>query len=397
MAPLRVTACGGGNAVHVFASIIAEDVEMSLFLNYQDEAAEFRDGMEAAGGMVTCHYRDQAFTGTPSFVSKDAAEVIPGRDVVLLPVPSFAHRSILEAIAPHLSDNTIVCAVPGGGGFDLLAHEIMSQHCNARNIIICGTNQLPYQCRTTTYGSSVELIGFKGNIDVATTPADAAERVAKVLTRVIGLTTVSPLKHFIEVTLAPANQVIHPCIMYGLFRDFNGEPYEDRPMFYQGTTDFTAGIMDTVSVEIQSIAEALHLKLGLTFSKKIPNIADLMRGLYGNELDDPSCTRTIFCSNKGYAGLRAPMEPHSSGQGWVPRFQYRYLTEDIPHGLCVVKGLAVLAGIETPMIDTLIIWAQGHLQKQYLTIDGQIGPDFTDTGAPQARGIDTLGKLGEAM
>ena len=38
---------------------------------------------------------------------------------------------------------------------------------------------------------------------------------------------------------------------------------------------------------------------------------------------------------------------------WVPNFGYRYLAEDIPFGLCVTKGLAQLAGVETPETDTV--------------------------------------------
>ena len=41
-----------------------------------------------------------------------------------------------------------------------------------------------------------------------------------------------------------------------------------------------------------------------------------------------------------------------------PDYKYRYLSEDIPCGLCVCKGVAELLGVPTPEMDLVIAWAQ---------------------------------------
>ncbi len=46
---------------------------------------------------------------------------------------------------------------------------------------------------------------------------------------------------------------------------------------------------------------------------------------------------------------------------FMPDFTYRYLTEDVPFGLCAMKGVADLMGVPTPHFDKIIVWAQGKM------------------------------------
>ena len=52
--------------------------------------------------------------------------------------------------------------------------------------------------------------------------------------------------------------------------------------------------------------------------------------------------------------------------GLVPDFGTRYLSEDMPYGLVVTRGIAELADLPTFMIDRVITWAQVHLAEEYL-------------------------------
>lgn len=66
----------------------------------------------------------------------------------------------------------------------------------------------------------------------------------------------------------------------------------------------------------------------------------------------------------------------------------RYLTEDIPNGLCVIKGLAVLVDCPTPTLDKTVVWAQSVMRGgkyKFIADDGHsLGPDFfTATQTPQ--------------
>jgi hypothetical protein len=330
--------------------------------------------------------RGEETKGKPDVVSADPADVVPGADVVLIPLPSFSHVSTLQAIGPHLKDGCIIVSLPGQGGFNWVARDVLGPEKSSR-IVIAGTNQLPYQCRIIEYGSSVELIGHKRHIKVATEPKEQADEVARILTDLIGVTKVGPLPHFLVVTLTPANQVIHPTIMYGLFHDYQ-EPLAEPPLFYQNTDEFTAEVMSSTSNEVLEIASAVAEQSGQDLP--VPALDEMMREMYSEELEDPSTMKSIFCSNRGYQGLYAPMIKTDDGR-FAPDFGYRYLTEDIPRGQCVLKGVGLVAGVATPTIDRLIHWAETVMGKRYLDDQGLLNPDTVqETAAPQAFGFNTI-------
>jgi hypothetical protein len=78
---------------------------------------------------------------------------------------------------------------------------------------------------------------------------------------------------------------------------------------------------------------------------------------------------------------------------FIPNFQYRYLTEDVPYGLVITRALADIAGVETPMIDEVISWAQRVTDKVYLVGGRLEGPDMADLPTPQNHGIFSLDDL----
>ena len=71
-------------------------------------------------------------------------------------------------------------------------------------------------------------------------------------------------------------------------------------------------------------------------------------------------------------------------------FTYRYMLEDIPLGLCVVKGYADLVNVDTPTMNTVLEWAQRWMKKSYV-VDGKLtGSDVGETMSPQAHGFTDI-------
>lgn len=107
---------------------------------------------------------------------------------------------------------------------------------------------------------------------------------------------------------------------------------------------------------------------------------------------DKTSIYTMLRTNKGYRGLTHPMrEVEIDGvKKYLPNFKYRYFTEDIPMGLVVTRGIAELAAVPTPNMDTVIMWCQEMLGKEYL-VDGKlVGKDIHSTRAPQHYGFTDL-------
>merc|ERR1719221_2242645 len=85
----------------------------------------------------------------------------------------------------------------------------------------------------------------------------------------------------------------------------------------------------------------------------------------------------------------------AEGAGYVPHFGHRYLSEDVPTGLCFTKGIACLLRVRTSWIDKVLWWSQEKLGREFITKDGRMeGKDVASTRAPQAYGVRTRKKLG---
>lgn len=105
------------------------------------------------------------------------------------------------------------------------------------------------------------------------------------------------------------------------------------------------------------------------------SIYDLVK-FYSHEISDTSSLRSCFCTNAAYQGLKHPMKQHNN-HPFVPDFSHRYLTEDVPYGLAVIKGIAEIVQVDTPTIDKILLWAQEKMGKEYFVGSKRQGKDFS--------------------
>lgn len=82
----------------------------------------------------------------------------------------------------------------------------------------------------------------------------------------------------------------------------------------------------------------------------------------------------------------------TEGGRYVPDFNHRFLLEDIPC-LAVVRGIAEIAGVETPNMDTVLSWGQEKLGKEYLVGSSLTGRDVPTTRCPQGYGFTSIEEL----
>lgn len=120
---MHIVCCGGGNAVHVLASILTTDHtipehhQVSIWTLVEDEVVRFTSN----SGIQTLQDGRATIVGQPvSNVTSDPAQVIPQADVILLALPAFVHNLYLKALAPYLDPDhpVLLGSFPGKGGFD---------------------------------------------------------------------------------------------------------------------------------------------------------------------------------------------------------------------------------------------------------------------------------------
>jgi hypothetical protein len=152
----KVLLCGGGNAIHVLASMIGSrpDCDVSIFSTFPGEADRIRDAIPEKGIQCVNDLGEDKY-GKPVKVSDKAEEVVPGSDIIILAIPSFTHELYLRAVAPFVKPGVIIGAMPGEGGFDLCARHVFgADFVNQSNIFALET--LPWACRILVRHTIVE-------------------------------------------------------------------------------------------------------------------------------------------------------------------------------------------------------------------------------------------------
>lgn len=400
MSPLtkpKICVAGGGNAAHALAALLPhQGYETSLFAPFQDQAQQITEGMASQDGYMMADFASHnvpsgRIQGRLSKISKDAKDVIPEADVILLPLPSFAYPSMLHDIKPYLQPNQILCVTPGQGGFDWFAKQILGDELLSK-IVICGIMPMPFNCRIDEFGKLVKVQELKRNYSIGVLPQTAFSRCQDLLQHILHAKSVEPAGSgtMLECTLWPINAIIHPARLYTLLNDWKpGDRLETNPLFYEDFTKDAADMMDAINQDLVQLGKGLQAA-GIPIGT-IPHIFDWLAVHVYDEPKD-SNLQQFFRTNHAYKGFRCPLVGDDS-KGYVPDFTNRYFSEDISLGLCGYRGLAEIVGVETPTFDRIISWAQGYMGKEYLVGTSLNGKDLGETNAPQRFGIHTIQDL----
>jgi hypothetical protein len=327
-------------------------------------------------------------------ISDDPADVIPHAKMVLIVVPAFAHAIWLRKIRPQVSDETIIGCLPTRGGFEFEAAQLVPKDRSGRRRIF-GLQTLPWSTRVVSPGARVNIGAVKAEVVLAALPAIEGVHMAATLSAMLGTRFVAT-DGFLSLTLGNPGQFIHPGLMYGHFHDWDGEEYDENgiPMFYAHATEEMGEVVARLSAEAITVAQAIEAQSAgaLSVQEVIP-VHEWLKSSYAHVTGDMSTVARCFRTGPIQA-RKSPMVEVRPGT-YAPNFDYRYLTEDVPYGLCITRAFAEIANVETPTIDDVINWAQSAMKKVYLDGGTLAGADVADLPVPQRYGISSVRDLVE--
>ena len=110
---------------------------------------------------------------------------------------------------------------------------------------------------------------------------------------------------------------------------------------------------------------------------------------YSHDISNKSTLYKAIQTNAAYQGIKHPVKTTEDGK-FVPDFTHRYMTEDVPYGLVVIRGIAEIVGVKTPNIDKVLTWCQEKMGKEYLVNSKLQGKDVATSRAPQRYGLATI-------
>lgn len=395
---LNVLVCGGGNGAHCLAGLSASnpDVETRVLTLFADEAERWSKILQTNDLTVTMVNSDGSsgeIKSKPTLVTKDPKEAASGADVIFLVVPAFAHEQYFREISHFVGDNTLIVGLPGQAGFEFQCLYMLGE--KAKSCIVMSAESLPWACRILEFGRLVQILGFKETLGVSKLQGSQSNFKGSpfdTVQKVLGPKPVlREIQNYIAVNLM-AKSIIHPPLMYGQWSSFDGTPLKEKPLFYKGVDEKQAKLLSGVSDECIAIGKAIEKQIPGTDMSEVIHIFDWYLAYYADQITDKTNLMTAMQTNKAYDGLLHPMKEVDNGQ-FVPDFNYRYMAEDVPFGLVVMKGIGELAEVATPVMDEIITWAQGKLQQEYMVGSKLSGKDVSKTRAPQRFGFKSLQQL----
>ncbi|KAJ9461462.1 Tauropine dehydrogenase [Diplonema papillatum] len=387
---IQVTICGGGNAAHVMVcDFTLKGYTVNLYAPYADEAKQFKKNMPAEGILINYRATGRSARARPQRVSKHAEDVIPGSKFIFIPLPVFAHEGTLLDIVPHCDEDACIVALPATGAFDWCAESVFKKL--GKRVTVAGISPLPYVCRTAKYAQEVNLLGQKHNVLMATLPGPKVHELAPIIDHMIG-SHIERAPTFLPITLIPTNPIMHTGRCYGLFvasgywRERKG--YPRMVLFYEECDDVSDRVLIQLDDENQKIVKALDEVIPGSTGGKVLKLNQYLKWTTP-EIEKWDTPADTFRTNPQFKGVGSPMRMVAPDY-WVPNFESRYFTEDIPFGLLTNKGLAELLGVETPMMDTILEWCQKEMGKKWL-VNGRVNPSERPQMTPQAFGLTLTG------
>jgi len=394
-----VCVCGAGNAAHVFSSLLPSwGFDVTIFADFRDEAERFKAAVDKHGGVVVKDRADpknlKEYKGKPVAISRDAKDVIPQADLILVALPSFAIKNVFTGVKPHLKKDAIIFVMPGSGGCEFTARDVLGDELKAGTVTVAGIIPMPLNCRIIEWGKEVDLAALKVAYDLAALPMENAPKASIAFSRLLKK-VVRPVGPFIGMGLNGGNANNHPPRLMASFADHvAGKKYPDNPLFYETWDDEAEKWCGVISQERLNVWNTICEKFPAVGKKDhLYQVREYMARAYGDQILDPSTIKGVFASNVGLKNFHFPMKKVEGGSEWEIDFANRYFTEDIPDGLCVYKGYADLAGVATPGIDAIIEKFQVFMDKEYVVGGKLAGKHAMETKAPQAFGYTTLESL----
>lgn len=322
---INFSVLGSGNGARAFCGQIAERnypvmmyeplEETSDYLKIKTEKEMFLRGNITAGGSITG-------------ATMDIEEAMEGADVIIVVVPSFAHKPIFKKMIPFLKENMHVILIPGNmGGFVL--KKMMADVNNKTSIHISETSSLPYACRIESY-NTVMIHKKKFKMKVATSPYGKSTEAVAIMNDIFkGYIEFFPGKNLLEVDLDNINYTLHPLPVL-----LNYGTIETKPDTFRHYMD---GLTPLIS-EKMTIVDKERLDLGKKISLDLLPTLEQLKMYYGRN----DATTYFEFVNSDDSPYKKIVGHHVKS---------RYITEDVPFLYTPILELAKLARVKMPMSE----------------------------------------------
>lgn len=310
------------------------------------------------------NFRREGIT-TLDLVTTDIAEAMKGAEIIALSVQAVGFEKFFREMVPYLEDGQVVVLYPDNYG-TLVFRRIMRELGCTKKVIVGGWSSLPYGARIIDYGPlnkvslSYRAVALRGD----SLPSSDQEEFLNAMAEFAPMDSVTPVvgDTVLDTGFCNVNPILHvPAVLLNAGAidnwgkiDYVGDKDVYYCIYHYAFSENVSKIQYALYKEEVAIAKAL----GVGIEDYPEDVFFSRMSLLGEE-----------CLGKGY---RTPLDenlPEVIGMVYNKNdrmsLKSRYITEDIPVGCKIYRELAQLAGVKTPIIDSMIVIASTMNEENY--------------------------------
>ena len=313
----------GGKAMAAHLSL------MGFPVNLFNRTLENISVIKARGGieMESYEFGPRGF-GKLNIVTADIQEAIAGSKIIMVVVPSTAHRDIAAMMSPYLQDGQIVVLNPGRtcGSIEFV-QVLKSKGCKAKakiaeaeTLIYASRSDGPAQARIFRIKESVPLAALP-----ATDTGEVLEALWPAYPQFIDGTSV------LHTGMNNMGAIFHPALTLlnaGRIESTRGE----FQFYIDGVTPSVARVLEVLDRERVTVAAAIGIRARTA--------QEWLKMAY--DADGADLYEAVH-NQPGYYGIQAPAT-----------LNHRYITEDVPMSLVPIAALGQQYGVSVRGIDSII-------------------------------------------
>ena len=319
---MKITVIGAGNGGQAIAGYLAmQHYNVALYDIIEAKINE----LKSLGG-IKLEGRINGF-GKIGCITLNIAEAVKGADIIMVTTIANAHKAVAQSLAPHLVDGQVIILNPGRTcGALVFKQALLEAGCKV-HFYLAEAQTLVYACRLVENGT-VNIIGIKDEVLLSALPSSDTDYV---------LDRINPLypsfmktTNVLRTSLENIGAMFHPCVLL-----FNAATIERNEVFwfYRDMTEQVASFIERFDEE--------RLSVGKAYGIDLLGVNEWIKFAYKDTVGDTLCER--MRNNPAYHDIKSPSTIFT-----------RQLTEDIPTGVLPIMELGRAAGVETPLLQSMI-------------------------------------------
>lgn len=330
---MRIAVIGAGNggqAISGFLAMQGNDVSL-----YDIDTTKIQNIYKKGG--INLIGKIKGF-GKLSCVTNNIKDAVKGAQIIMITTTANAHTFVASEISSYIEEGQVVILNPGRTCGALVFKQELKKNNVVKRYYIAEAQTLVYACRIIEDGL-VNIIGIKDEVYISGLPSSDTTHILQLINKIYKC--FKPVPNVLHTSLENIGAMFHPCICL-----LNAATIErqDEFWFYRDMTERVADFMVKCDVE--------RINIGKAYGINLISITDWIKVAYKDTHGETLCER--MKNNPAYHDIKAPGSIFS-----------RQLTEDIPTGLIPLVELAKVAGVETPIMSSIITISQSLLNMDF--------------------------------